>query len=484
MITSSEQLPHEWAHAHFAGAELSRVKQVDRVITIAEAMAQSPGATLPQMFAHPYDLKAAYKLFADPEATPDHLQAGHRESVLLAMETPGLYLLLEDTSEIRCADKAAPIPGLGPIGASKEAQIGFHLHSVLAVKWPESYASVTPRRPAVEILGLADQQYHVRQPRPAEEPSHSSARRLRPVAQLESVLWEQACQRLGPAPAKADVIWVKVGDRGSDIYDHLTACQNARQRFVIRACKERVLVAEAGRPAGKLFETARASPSLGTVELDLRARPGQPARKAHLAISVTPVRLRAPQLGGYSPGARPPLPCAVVRVWEPQPPAGVPPLEWLLLTDLPVETCAQACQVAQIYATRWLEEEFHKALKTGMNLEALQLATAHEWFAATSLMSVAALRLLHLREMARLLPEAPAALTGLSELELEVLAYRVKKPLPTVRDVILGIGRLGGHLNRKGDGLPGWITLWRGWQYLQTLVEGALIGRNLHMKPD
>ena len=63
------------------------------------------------------------------------------------------------------------------------------------------------------------------------------------------------------------------------------------------------------------------------------------------------------------------------------------------------------------------------------------------------------------------------------------LEYRVKKPLKTVRDVILGLGRLGGHLNRKGDGLPGWITLWRGWQYLQTLVEGALIARNLNLKP-
>lgn len=484
MITPSEQIPHEWARVHFAGAELSRVKQVDRVITIAEAMAQSPGATLPQMFAHPYDLKAAYQFFADPEATPDHLQAGHREGVLLEMEKPGLYLLIEDTSEIRCSDKEHPIPGLGPIGASKEAKMGFHLHSVLAVRWPEVCDSATPRRPAVEILGLADQQYHVRQPRPAHEPPHTSARRVRPAEQLESVLWEQACVRLGPAPANPDVTWVKVGDRGSDIYDHLAACQSAGQRFVIRSCKDRVLVDEDGRPAGKLFEKARASVSLGTVALDLRARPGQPARKAQLEISVTPVRLRAPQTDGHGPGARPPMTCAVVRVWEPNPPAGVTPLEWMLLTDLPVETFAQACQVVQIYATRWLEEEFHKALKTGMKVESLQLETAPEWFAATALMSVAALRLLELREIARLMPEAPAAMVGLSELELEVLAYRVKKPLKTVRDVILGIGRLGGHLNRKGDGLPGWITLWRGWQYLQTLVEGALIGRNLKLKPD
>ena len=37
----------------------------------------------------------------------------------------------------------------------------------------------------------------------------------------------------------------------------------------------------------------------------------------------------------------------------------------------------------------------------------------------------------------------------------------------------LAVARLGGHMNRKRDGFPGWLTLWRGWQKLQTMVEGA-----------
>jgi hypothetical protein len=472
------QTVREWAEEQFEGAELSDVRRVARAVTIAEAMAASPGAALPQMFAHPYDLKAAYRFFRHPEATPDHVQAGHREQVLLAMEQPGRYLLLEDTSEIRCAG-AREIAGLGPVGASKEAKLGFHLHSVLAVRWPSATVPLVPTRPMVVILGLADQQYHVRQPRPAGSVSHGSARRVREANELESALWEQAAQRLGPAPEDEAVVWVKVCDRGGDIYDHLRHCQHQHQRFVIRASQDRVVVTGGEQRAGKLFATARRSASLGTLELAVRARPGQAARAARLQVSVTPVMLRAPQVARHGPGARPPVACRVVRVWESAPPVGAKPLEWLLLTDLPVEHFAQACEIGQMYATRWLEEEFHKALKTGMGVEQLQLTTAPEWFAATAFMSVAALRLIELRERVRHTPEAPAEAGGLSPLEVAVLRARSGKPLVTAGEVALALGRLGGHLNRKGDGLPGWITLWRGWQRLQTLVEGVLLARKL-----
>jgi hypothetical protein len=472
------QVLRDWAEAQFRGAELSDVRRVERTITIGEAMAASPGASLPEMFSRRYDLKAAYELLRHPEATPDQLQAGHRERVLLEMEKAGTYLLLEDTSEILCA-KAEEIEGLGPIGASKDRKIGFLLHSVLCVRWPEQVEVSAPRRPPVQVMGLVDQQCHVRQRRVRTKKARSSERRVLPAEELESVLWERASQRIGAAATRKDVIWVKVGDRGADIYDHIRECQRQRHRFVIRANLDRVLVADSGEPAGKLFDKVRESPTLGQLELELRARPGQAARTARLEISVTAVIMRSPQVAGHGPGARPPIECAVVRVWEPEAPAEVEALEWVLLTDLPAGNFEHACEVAQMYATRWLEEEFHKALKTGMGLEHLQLTTARAWFAVTALMSVAALRLISLREGVRRNSDAPAEAADMSELELKVLRARSGKPLLTVSEVSLAIGRLGGHLNRKSDGPPGWITLWRGWRLLQTLVEGVLLARKV-----
>jgi Transposase Tn5 dimerisation domain len=87
--------------------------------------------------------------------------------------------------------------------------------------------------------------------------------------------------------------------------------------------------------------------------------------------------------------------------------------------------------------------------------------------------------LLDLREHARREPEAPAEQSGLSEVELEVLEVKTGRKLNTIRDVVLAVGRLGGHLNRKRDGLPGWMTLWRGWLQLQALVEGVLLAHKL-----
>jgi hypothetical protein len=479
MITENQtKSPREWAVEHFGGAELSDARRVDRAMTVAEAMAASPGASLPQMFAHPYDLKATYTFFRHPEATPDNLQAGHREHVLCEMEKPGRYLMIEDTSEILCNENGEII-GLGPVGASKDAQIGFHLHSALAVRWPTTPDAAPPRRPTVEILGLADQQFHVRQPRSEEAKPHASLRRVLPADELESSLWEKASRRLGPPPNREDVEWIKVGDRGADIFDHLHECQRQNQRFIIRARQDRVLLTEGGKRAGKLFETVRATASCGELDLDLRSRPGQAARRARLQVSITPLILRAPQVAGQGPGAREPIVCTAVRIWEPHPPAGAEALEWILLTDLKVANFEQACEIAQMYSTRWLEEDFHKAIKTGMDAEGTQLKTAEAWFAVVAMKSIAALRLIEMRERMRLTPEAPAESSGLSELELEVLRARSGKPLATVAEVALAIGRLGGHLNRKRDGLPGWITLWRGWQVLQTLVEGVLLARKL-----
>jgi Transposase Tn5 dimerisation domain len=121
----------------------------------------------------------------------------------------------------------------------------------------------------------------------------------------------------------------------------------------------------------------------------------------------------------------------------------------------------------------WFLEDFYKALKTGMGAERLQLEEGHRIFAAVAIMSVVALRLIGLRERVRVSPEAPAEASGLSGLELRVLRAKLQAPLTTVEEVVvLGVGRLGGHLNRKGDGLPGWQTLWQGMTQLRHLVEG------------
>jgi hypothetical protein len=441
---------------------------------VALAMAAQPGQSLPQTFPRWYDLKATYNLFAHPEAKPDHLQARHRELVMQELQQTGIYLLIEDTTEMMWAGRQA-ITGLGPVGGCKDQQVGFLLHTTLVGRWSANDSlPASLRRRAVQLLGIADQQSHVRQPRQRGE-----SRRARLSRQRESQLWEQATFRLGEKPADEQVRGVRVCDRGADIYDFLRSCQEYGHGFVLRAAQDRALLDEAGKPHGALFAMARAQAALGERELALRCRPTKPARTATLKISATAVYLRAPYRVGHIPGALPPVSCTVVRVWEEEPPKGEEPLEWILLCDGVQSSLAKACQCVQQYATRWLIEEFHKALKTGLKAERLQLESGQSLMAATAIKSIVALRLLNVREQARQDSEAPAKQSGWSEIELEVLSHKTGRKLEKARDVVLALGHLGGHLNRKGDGLPGWITLWRGWLQLQALVEGVLLAQKL-----
>lgn len=484
VTTIHQEPPLAWAETHFSEVDVGEVRRNQRAVTIAAAMAMNPAKSIPNLFIHSYDIKAAYNFFSHPETTPEQVQQAHREVVLEQMHLPGHTLLLEDTSEMSWPGNA-PVPGLGPIGNGAAGLQGFHLHSVLAVRWHAGDGEAAepdglwPGRPAVEVLGLPVQHYHVRRPRPPGERAHNS--KVLKSRRRESQWWPQAGEALGPAPgAPPGVVWTRVCDRGADIYEMLVGCGELNHRFVIRAAQDRCLTDDGGRTiTGKLCERLRQAPSLGGFALELRARPGHAARTAQLKVSAVEVVVRAPQRPGKGPGYLPAVRCRAVRVWEDKAPSGVRALEWMLLTDWPATNYVEALDVALVYATRWLIEEFHKALKTGTQAEALQLATAGSLVAAIAIKSIVALRLIDLRERVRLAPEARAEQSGLDELELTVLRQVTKRPLETVRDVALALGRLGGHMNRAGDGLPGWQTLSCGMQKLNDLVEGARIAFKL-----
>ena len=475
-----------WAQTHFGGTGLGDVRRSRRVVTLAAGWARQPGATIPQVGAGQAGAsKAAYRLLGSAAATPEALQAPHRAVVRQALQAPGTCLLVEDTSELSWPETEERRPGLGPVGPGKATSQGVLLHSLVAAGWPAQDPDPAAKRPALPLLGLLDQQFHVRQPVPEAEKDHPhGGSRLRQGRVRESTLWSRSLRHVGSPPPGTR--WVVVADRGADIYEHLHQCRAQGLGFVVRAAQDRALVAGPEKaPAGRLLAVARAQPAAGQFPLALRGRPGQAAREVLLQVSFSPpLALRAPQRPGGATGKGDPVPCAVVRVWEATeagdtgPPT--PGLEWLLLCDQPVTEFAQAHACARQYASRWLIEDFHKALKTGLGAEKLQLQTAARLFAAVALLSVVALALVDMREKSRLQPDLPATAAGLEATFLQVLTYRSPRPVQTVRDVYYALAGLGGHLGRKGDGPPGWQTLWRGLMSLRLLVEGVRIASQLN----
>jgi hypothetical protein len=475
LLQLHEEDPELWARTHFAKARMGHFSRTCRVETIAAAMATHPGASIPQLFSRTYDVEAAYTLFDHHSATPDNLQHGHRAWVHDQLRQPGTYLLFEDTTTMSFSHRLQDVPGLGPVGDGSDGLQGFFLHSVLAVRLGDARSRTVEgglqSDAGVVVVGLADQQYYLRTPRPEREVRGCGvqARSRRP---RESQRWMRSTTRLGPAPDDPRVGWIRVADAEADIHDYFRECIENGYQFVVRLCQDRVVVDEETRDRlGFLWETAAAAPAVTDYRLKLRARPGQAARTALVSVSFGPITVRAPAHHGR---AAAPVSCWFVRAWEASPPATVDqPLEWVLACGFPVETVEEALRAVAIYAHRPFIEEFHKGLKTGLGAERLQLETGSRLCAAVAVMSVVTLRLLDLRERARVRPEAPAEESGLDALERELLSRHLNRRLVTVRDVVLAVGRLGGHMNRKQDGLPGWLTLHRGMKVLRQMAAGV-----------
>lgn len=321
--------------------------------------------------------------------------------------------------------------------------------------------------PVVTVVGLAGQQCWSRPKVALKRKQKTKEARLRRTR--ESTRW---AIHLPGAQPPAGVQWIYVADRESDIYEVFARCADQGADWVVRAAQARALLAE---DHSVLAAVAQARVR-GHLALELRARPGQPARTMRAELRACTVTLRAP----WRPdGPLAPRPLQVVEVREIHPPPGSKPLVWVLLTSLPITTGAHIKRIVACYMQRWLVEEFHKALKTGTQMEASQLATGRALQALCGVLSLVALRLLETKLYARAFPDAPVMPGQFAPELIGLLAARVGCPPGgwTQSTVWRGIARCGGFLARRGDGEPGWITIWRGWRSLLTMVEGVLLYR-------
>lgn len=449
----------QWAQQQFGECQLGDKRRTARLVSMAQALAQTPGGTMPAVFPEPADLKAAYRFFDTPEADHEAIQAPHWERTRQACREPGTYLIVEDTTDIDLSHRKSPVEGLGWIGDG--GGHGFYLHNSLALKlhgWEEH------GEPRTQIIGLLAQKWWTREHEPYGSGEKRRARMQRP---RESQRWAAILEQIS---CPKDAQWIFVADRESDIYEVFTRCEAADADFVIRAQAPRAqLEAE-----GSVFERLAQTTPLGDYEVSLRSRAGVAARTATLQVRSTCVRLRPP----YRPDTElAPVTLNLVEAREQAPPEGVSAIHWILLTSLPCDSYDQCCQVLGIYRQRWLIEEYHKALKTGMGIERTQLATGERILALCALVGIVALRLLSMKLMARREPDSPMPQKLLGGVALRILDAQYGAPPDgwTNGTVLRRIAQMGGYQARKGDGPPGWITIWRGWQRLMTMVKAIFL---------
>jgi len=449
--------PQQWAQLEFSNAELGDARRTRRLVEVAAALTQTPSGTLPQALPGWAELKAAYRLFSNSQVTYQAIITPHLERTRQSCTEPGEYLWVEDTTLLDYTSHRA-LRGVGRIG--NDGGLGMLLHSTLALRVE---AWQMDQSPDVSVVGLLDQHCWTRQgpPRKGRETRRQLLQRKR-----ESQRWAQVVSELPERPRTAT--WIFLADREADIYETFQKCRARQVDFVIRASRARALAGE----DQNIFEAVASAPVQGVYELELRTRPEAPARKVRLEVRCLCVCLR----GTWRPGGKlPPLELNVIEAREIEAPAGTESLRWVLLTSLACDRFVQAQRIIARYARRWLVEEYHKALKSGVRVESSQLEERGRIEALLGVLVVVAVRLLGTKLLARTRPDERVDANTFGPEAIGILNKRFQRPAGgwTHASLLIAVARLGGFLARKGDGMPGWITIWRGWQRLMTMVDGV-----------
>lgn len=434
-----------------------------RIRSFATSAWRNPSASLPQMLQDAAQLEGGYRLLSNERVTMQALHAPHRDRTVERAKLAGDVVVVHDTTEVETA-YADPCE----VGYLHTGRTGYRAHVSLAI-------SVEPGRP-VRPLGVLSVQTEFQ-----SNPPQPRGTKKKPPKQQDMVhsttksylRWErgigvssellQGCQSV-----------MHVADREADSYALLCTVLELGDGCVFRIRNDRRARVDDDHGFEDEWSSLSeiASEMQGTLECMVplskrgdkgigrsKSHPPREARCARLHYSAKAIELKRPhRLPAKLPQT---LSLWLVRAWEPAPPDGEKPVEWLLLTTESCETAAEIVRVVDLYRSRWIIEDFFKALKTGCSLESRQLESRHALLNLLALFLPIAVHLLWLRTCARDTPDVPAT-EVLTPLQLTVLRNCSHRPLPenpTAGQALWVLAGIGGHI--ANNGWPGWQVLGR-----------------------
>ena len=435
----------------FAGISLGDKRLNRRARRLLEKLGDKPSVSIPAACGGWDETRAAYRLFDHDEVSAERVLAPHIACTEARLREHPRVLCIQDTTELDYTTKKG-IAGLGPL--NYESRWGLYLHPTLAV---------TPDRVP---LGLLDLYSWAREPGSLGEDKDPK----RPLEDKESVRWVDGFARVNElAERLTETRLTYIADREGDLYDLFVEapCPDQGADWLVRVQHGDRLLTD-GRTLRAALEAA---PVLTEISFDRPPAKGRKARRVDQQIKVVRVTLKAP--------ARPDRTLVDVTVTallatEPNPPAGEDPLEWVLLTNLAVETPEQASEKLAWYLCRWQVEIYFKVLKSGCHIEELQLEKRERLEPALAFYMIIAWRVLYLTMLGRDCPEMPCDTVFADEEWKAVYLVTQRKPPPdqppSLDTMVRMVASLGGFLNRKSDGFPGPKTLWIGLQRVPDFV--------------
>jgi hypothetical protein len=464
-----------WLEDEVVSAGLPDKRLARRLRRLLDQMSAAPGQPVPAACGDWAATKAAYRFFDNPRVTEHGVLAGHFAATAMrcaASEEP--ILILQDTTEF-IYSRARP----DKIGFTKTINAGRYkasqpnvltlcgvlMHSSLAITLKGTPLGLTAVKfwTRTKFKGTWTLKRHVNPTRV-------------PIETKESYRWLENLRQsmaLVDAPERC----IHVADRESDIYELFCLAQDLGTRFLVRVQTNRLAAAPADaepqHKAHRVFAQLAAAPWVG--HHDVKIGQDETAR-VHVKFAAIKTLPPVGKQKRYSPQL-----LTYIHALEIDPPADRPPIDWKLVTNLPVGDLAGAVEKLEWYALRWKAEVFHKVMKSGCRAEEARLETAERLAKFLALIAVVSWRIFFLTMSARARPEAEPE-TVLTSAEIATLdRIDAARPKPRIQrrtlvTYLLQIAMLGGYLARNPDPPPGNMVVWRGLTRLNDIAFGIAIG--------
>ena len=468
-----------WAEEEFEKVDLGDKRLNQRLVKLCDSFSEAPESPMNQACQDWSETKSAYRFFRNETVDAGQIMAAHRDKTAIRAANHKTILAIQDTSYLIYTNHPKK-KGLGEISMKKGKNIeniysrGLVMHTCFAIT-----TQGTP-------LGLLNQKIFAREPRPEHERRSKGGNQDRiAVEQKESYRWIEALEATREIAGETQI--VTVCDRECDFYDFFKAANKNGSTVLVRASQNRIINRKSRyseKEIEKLWDHLASQRGIGSYEVEVSAvtkskhSQGRIARTALMEIKIADFKMNPPRNHPkHGKEALEDLHLYAVHALEKNPPEGEEPVEWMLITNQPVENLDAAIEQVRWYSLRWRIEMFFKVLKSGFRVEACRLGTADRLIRYLMLMSIVAWRLFMITLIARTNPSEPCS-QFLSKVEWTVLTIKSSRATaaptlaPTIADAVILIAKLGGYLARKCDGPPGTLALWRGWKRLTDLTEG------------
>lgn len=468
----------QWVMDEIQDVNLLDKRLEQRFRSLLDTLSQASTASIPAACNDRAEMVAAYRFFDNEKVQFENVLAPHIDSTYRRVKRQKTVLLVQDTTELDLTRPHSEVQGVGPLHNGNRCGALLHL----------MHAFTTDGTP----LGTIAAEAWTREPKSDQPPLKrgSSEKRIqiknRPFEEKETYRWlttAQHCTDIQSHVPKTQL--VMLADRESDITEVIDCCGSQTSfDWIIRSDGGRILnKACKTDPSVAVRESLRKTQTLFTRELDIRERhswgsatvkhrPGKADRRdrsVSVSVHSGTVTLNDPRVGKRD-GVR----VNAVLVRERKPNDVDEPIEWLLLTSLPIETRSQVEKVIDYYLKRWMIELFFKVLKSGCNIECRRFEHIDRFLPALALYLIVAWRSLYVCRISR--THAKESCKKLySDAEWQSVWQVVKRSAPprkppTLLEMTKIMAQLGGYVNWKNAGPPGPQTVWLGLQAMHLIT--------------